>query len=254
MVTEKKKRNIWCAALVKFAAMLCMSILLLGGLLLCEKETLSAKDETTELTLTKRKETDSTAFQVNNLLPGDVETKDYCVKVTCEDTAMVYFRVDIKKGYDKLAEVLKCRVVLTDTGETLYDGLMKNLSETVSRGMPTEVKDGEELIYQITAYLDTSIGNEYQNTSLQADFVWRMEAEEHTASDTEDGDREQESSDTEDNVDDTLPSEQKGDGVTPGPDAGDDAKTLLWLGLGAWTALILVFLLIERRKGEMKHE
>lgn len=177
-MTEKKKRNIRYAALVKFAAMLCMSILLLGGLLLCEKETLLAKVETTELTLTKRKETDSTAFQVNNLLPGDAETKDYCVKVACEDSATVYFRVDIKKGYDKLAEALKCRVVLTDTGETLYDGLMKDLSETVSRGMPAEVKDGEELLYQITAYLDTSIGNEYQNTSLKADFVWWLEVAE----------------------------------------------------------------------------
>lgn len=222
----------------KWIAVLCISMFLLSELLLCEKQALAAGAETTELTLTKRKETESAAFHVNNLFPGDAQVNDYRVKVTCEDTARVYFRVDIKRGYEKLAEVLKCRVLLSDTGETLYDGLMKALSETAGREMPVEVKNGQELTYQITVYLDTSVGNEYQNTSLVADFVWWMEAEEHTTADTED----------------TLPSDQEDGSAPPEVDTGDDAKPLLWLGLSACAVLTLAVLLIERKKGETTHE
>lgn len=118
---------------------------------------------------------DNTAFRVTNMFPGDSETKYYCVRVAHKGDVVLRYHADIQPGYEKLAEVLKCRVKLLTTGETLYDGLMRDMPESLNHELPTDVSATSEVYYEITAYLDTSVGNDYQQKELIANFRWWVE-------------------------------------------------------------------------------
>ena len=75
----------------------------------------------------------------------------------------------------------------------------------------------DELYYEITAYLDTSVGNDYQNKDLIADFKWWVE---------ETG-----------NLDDS-------------PQTGDTSNILLWAVLAAGSLGMIIILLVTRRRKE----
>lgn len=124
------------------------------------------------ISLYQRHAEDNKPFQVGNMFPGDVETKYYCVRVSHSGDVVVHYRADVRPGYEKLAEVLRCRIVLLTTGETLYDGLMRDMPESLKHSVKTNSDTVSELYYEITAYLDTSVGNDYQNKDLIADFRW----------------------------------------------------------------------------------
>lgn len=120
----------------------------------------------------------NTAFRVVNMFPGDKETKNYSVKIEHKSSIVVHFSAKIRKGYEKLAEVLKCRVVLPYNGEVLYDGLMCDMPESLEHLLATKTNVTNYVDYEVTAYLDTSVGNEYMNKDLYADFrFWADEAE-----------------------------------------------------------------------------
>ena len=85
----------------------------------------------------------------------------------------VHYKAAVRPGYEKLAEVLMVRVDLLTTGETLYDGLMRDMPGSLTHKLTGSGDD--ELYCQITAYLDTSVGNEYQGKDLLADFKWWVE-------------------------------------------------------------------------------
>lgn len=127
------------------------------------------------LYLYEKHEGDNIPFDVQNMFPGDSITQNYCVRVDHKGTVTVRYHADIRPGFEKLAEVLKCRIVLLTTGETLYDGLMRDMPEALMHELPTDSKTTSELYYAITAYLDTSVGNDYQNKKLIADFRWWVE-------------------------------------------------------------------------------
>ena len=113
---------------------------------------------------------DNSPFNIENMFPGDSEIRYYCVRVSHKDSITVFFNADVRPGYEKLAEVLKCKVELLTTGETLYEGLMRDMPEKIAHILPTA--DDNELYYKITTYMETSVGNEYQNKELAADFIW----------------------------------------------------------------------------------
>lgn len=175
----------------------------------------SAK-EAAVISLYQKHGTDNKPFQVGNMFPGDVETKYFCVKISHSGDVIVRYHADIRPGYEKLAEVLRCRVVLLTTGETLYDGLMRDMPQSLDHRVTADQSTESELYYEITAYLDTSVGNEYQNKDLIADFRWWVQEEEH---------------------------------LDP-PKTGDASNIFLWAGLGAASLLILLFLVGKRRKEE----
>ena len=70
---------------------------------------------------------ENTPFAVGNMFPGDVETKYFRVRVSYHDKITVHYKATVRPGYEKLAEVLKVRVKLLSTGETMYDGLMRDM-------------------------------------------------------------------------------------------------------------------------------
>ena len=160
---------------------------------------------------------ENTPFQVGNMFPGDVETKYFRVRVSYHDKITVHYKATVRPGYEKLAEVLEVRVKLFSTGETLYDGLMRDMPESLTHKLASKKSDTDELYYEITAYLDTSVGNEYQNKDLIADFRWWVE---------ETG-----------NLDDS-------------PQTGDTSNILLWAVLAAGSLSLIIILHVTRRRKE----
>lgn len=160
---------------------------------------------------------ENTPFAVGNMFPGDVETKYFRVRVSYHDKITVHYKAIVRSGYEKLAEVLKVRVNLLSTGETMYDGLMRDMPESLTHKLASKKSTTDELYYEITAYLDTSVGNDYQNKDLIADFRWWVE---------ETG-----------NLDDS-------------PQTGDTSNILLWAVLAACSGSMMLLLLVTRRRKE----
>lgn len=160
---------------------------------------------------------ENTPFQVGNMFPGDAETKYFCVRVSYHDKITVHYKATVRPGYEKLAEVLKVRIKLLSTGEMLYDGLMRDMPESLTHKLASKKSTTDELYYEITAYLDTSVGNDYQNKDLIADFKWWVE---------ETG-----------NLDDS-------------PKTGDTSNILLWAVLAACSGSMMILLLVTRRRKE----
>jgi len=110
-------------------------------------------------------------FSVTNMFPGDAETQNDCVQVDHKGDVTVHFR----------AEVLKLRVSVG--GSVLYDGLMAEMPAAVDTLLPA---GSDTLDYQLTAYLDTSVGNPYMYQQLVADFYWWVADSEELAPPTGD--------------------------------------------------------------------
>ncbi len=162
---------------------------------------------------------DNQPFQASNMFPGDAETKYFCVRISHSGDVVVHYRADVRPGYEKLAEVLRCRVVLMTTGETLYDGLMRDMPESLKHSVETDTSTESELYYGITAYLNTDVGNAYQNQDLIADFRWWVQ-------DTENLDT---------------------------PPTGDSFRIYLWIALASGSLLILLLLVKKRRREECEN-
>ncbi|MBR5156631.1 MAG: hypothetical protein IKW59_02575 [Clostridia bacterium] len=131
---------------------------------------ISALAKENVLSIYKNNAEESVPFSVTNMFPGDCETNIYNISVSYNGTISVYFTADVRKGHEKLAEVLKCKVVLNGEDNPLYDGLLKDMPDL--EHSISAVNKTVDLIYKISVYLDTSVGNEYQNKQLVADFKW----------------------------------------------------------------------------------
>lgn len=206
-------------ALRCFALLLAVA-LLLGG-------TALAAQEETSLSLYRRHASDSTPFQATNLFPGDTLTKSYYIDVSYTGSLTLHFHADIRDGYEKLAEVLRCKVALRG-GAVLYDGLMRDMPQSLDCALPTTDEGSAMVVYDITAYLDTSVGNDYMSQPLYADFRWWVA--------TDSGDR----------------ADGTSGGVSGGkltPKTGDAAQPLVWLSLAALSMAGCALVLKKRQGG-----
>jgi hypothetical protein len=116
------------------------------------------------------------AFKITNMMPGDSETKLYCIKVKHNKNATIKFRAAIGERSEKLAEVIKCKVEIVGDDKVLYHGKMADMPEVIEYNVITDQQTETDLYYRVTAYLDTSVGNEYAEKSLAADFRWWTES------------------------------------------------------------------------------
>ena len=157
---------------------------------------------------------DNTPFAVGNMFPGDSETKYFCVQVSYHDKVTVHYKAVVRPGYEKLAQVLQVRVKLLTTGETLYDGGIAAMPQSLTHKLASESSVTQELYYEITAYLDTSVGNAYQNQDLIADFKWWVEET----------------------------------GSLDNPETGDASRSMLWTVAGVCSGGLLLLLVLRRRK------
>lgn len=172
------------------------------------------------LSLYKGKAEENEPFSVGNMFPGDSETKYYRVKVSYNGTVTVRYRADVRPGYEKLAEVLKVKITLPAVGEVMYDGLMRDMPQSVAYTLKSEKDTEDELYYEITAYLDTSVGNDYQYKDLIADFRWWVEES----------------------------------GSLIPPKTGDVSSVIPWIAVAAASGLFTVILIFRRRREEEENE
>lgn len=181
----------------------------------------AAARQATTIALYSAQPEENTPFRAGNLFPGDSETKYFRVQVSYHSPVTVQYTAVVRPGYEKLAEVLKVQVRLLTTGETMYDGLMRDMPESLSHRLVSQKATTDELYYAVTAYLDTSVGNAYQNKKLVADFRWWVE---------ETG-----------NLDDS-------------PKTGETVTVLLWVSLAAAAGLVLLLLTARKRKEEQNDD
>ena len=170
------------------------------------------------ISLYEGKAGDNERFEVSGMLPGDTETKYYCVKVNHEEDIALYFRTDITEQSKELGEVLHIKVTHLETGKVLCDA---PYAEVAGKAF-TEILGGNAqgettAYYRIDVSLATTVGNEYQGARLKADFAWYVEDE---------------------------------GALTP--PTGERVNVVLWIVLAA-SMLVLLILLVAGRKGEKRH-
>ena len=159
-------------------------------------------------------------FEVNNMLPGDSETKYFCVKAYHDVDIDLFFRAEVTEQTKNLGDVLHIKVTHLDTGRVLCDAPFSEIDgQEVSELLTANAEGETTAYYQIDVSLDTSVGNEYQAARLLADFAWYVEDE---------------------------------GGLTPPPQTGDTTNLVLWAVLAASSLLLLIFLW-KRRKEEGQH-
>lgn len=117
---------------------------------------------------------DNQPFQVGNMFPGDTANGSYRLLVSYRGEVTVHFNAKIQPGGEKLSKVLRVRVTMGSATEPIYDGLLRDLSD-LTYPLSSSGRTTDELLYQVVVYLDTSIGDEYQNCTLTADFHWWVE-------------------------------------------------------------------------------
>ncbi len=145
------------------------------GLLFAADSPSSEKPEK-QLLLFRRHPSENQAFRAENLFPGDSLEQTYRLRVSFSNQVTVRFSCRVYPGYEKLAEVLKLRLI--QDGQTVYDGLLRDLPEI--RNTLTGGKNAQaELVYECQVFLDSSVTNEYQNRALTADFCWQAEEPEN---------------------------------------------------------------------------
>lgn len=155
----------------RFIILVLLSFLI--SLFLCPCALAADSSDTEHLKLKRTQTTDNSRFSAANMFPGDQVTKNFCIQVKFKDAVDLHFRADVLPGSEKMAEVFKVKISVD--GEEKYDGLMKDAA--VSCPTAPNWLGTDEVDFTITAYLDTSVGSEYQNKSLRADFVWWFTAE-----------------------------------------------------------------------------
>ena len=183
---------------------------------------------------------DNAPFKAENMFPGDSEKNVYCVHVDHSADIDVRFGVDTDESGAKLAEVMNIRVILTETGDVLYEGLIKDFPESVVYTAEADTKTESEIFWQIETWLDTKVGNEYQQEKLTADFVWWIEADEIDETPADPGNDDSGKDDT-------------GKVDSENPETGDNFKIFMWVAIaGAALAGVLLVILTKKAK-ERKH-
>ena len=208
-----------------------------------------------EITLSGAAPSENVRFNLGNMFPGDSETKIFRVKVKHSGTVKVHCEAVVDTANTAAAEAMKVQVKIGQDGTEIYDGEMldmpNNAVYTLSGYGTTELK------YTIKAYIDTSVGNEFQNKSIKADFKWWLEDVYDGGSgsydkDKTDDDPDKDKPDDDPDKDKTDQDKDK-DGKETGkkggiPKTGDSQDLFLWIGLAALTGGGTIFLLGKKKQ------
>ena len=159
-------------------------------------------------------------FEVQNMFPGDTETRYFCVRAYHEEDITLFFRAEVTEQTKNLGDVLHIKVTHLDTGKVLCDAAFNEIDgEEFSELLTANAQEETTGYYQIDVFLDTSVGNEYQAAMLEADFEWYVKDE---------------------------------GGLVEPPQTGDTTNLVLWIVLAVSSLLLMVFLW-KRRKEEKRY-
>ncbi len=176
-------------------------------------------------------ENENVPFVLSNMFPGDSFTQEFVVKTQHSNPLTLSFHVEIRPGYEVMAEVLKFKVVLPEKNILLYEGLLIDIPNVLDYLQPANEK---EIKYRIEASLDTSVGNEYQSKELIADFSWWY-TQESSGSGGGGGQR---------------PPENPPSLEVTSPKTGDENNLTIYMVLGTLSLTIIIFMLLLKKRGE----
>ncbi len=176
------------------------------------------KPTAAKLELYEGKTGDNQRFEVRNMLPGDTETKYFCVKAHHDKDIELFFKTDITEQTKALGEVLHIKVTHLETGKVLCDAPFNEINGAeFSELLKANGDKATTAYYKIDVSLATSVGNEYQAALLKANFNWYVKDE---------------------------------GGLTPSPSTGDNFNLALWIMLAVSSLLLLIFLWKRRKEDE----
>ncbi len=175
----------------------------------------NAQNKATTIALHKNQPSDNEKFTVENMLPGDAETKYFAVKVNHHADVIVYFKTEVTEQTKNLADVLHIKVTHLDSSKVLYDGTFADMNID-GYGVSFETTQSTETVayYKIEVSLPTSTGNEYQAAKLMADFDWFV----------------------------------KDTGPLDSPQTGDNSNIALWVVIMCSSLAIMLILLFGKRR------
>lgn len=218
------KRTITTQSLARGFAGLLLAFALTG------RQVLAAEPQ---LVLDKNQPSVNQSFSVTDMLPGDAVEEQYTLQVHRSGVITLLFDVIVTDETGDLGEALNIQVTDATAGTALASGTFDQVRDQVYR---VQLPDGSGRIdrdFTIRVWMDTSVGNEYQNSSLEADFRWYVEGE---------------------------PAGPDEPAATPAPgqlipaQTGDPSSLALWIALAAACALALAFIRIKTKGGRGQHE
>lgn len=193
------------------------------------------------LELYKRHVEDNEAFNVSNMVPGDKVTKDFTVRIYHDDPLTLYFAAQITEQTKNLGDVLQVCVTDKDSGSIICRGTFAELNgKEFSQDIASSSGGSTDVTYQVDAWLDTSVGNEYQQALLKADLQWYVKGGQSPTEPTEP-------------TGPTKPTEPTGPVTPGGGDGGLNAKTgdtmniVLWTVFAACALAIIIMLIVSRK-------
>lgn len=135
--------------------------------------TLPAGEEATRLELFRGQPAANEKFHADNLFPGDQLTRYYCVRVNHDQPVQIFFRCDITDQTKSLGDGLEISVTRLGGNGALCAGTFSEVNgKTWGETFQPSARGVTELYYRVDVSADTSLGNEYQQASLDADFTW----------------------------------------------------------------------------------
>lgn len=156
----------------RIICILCVLLVLSGAGLVVVSAAPGSGDSPT-LELYKSPASDNEAFDVSNMVPGDKVTKDFTVRIHHNDPLTLYFKAEVTEQTKKLGDVLQVSVTDEDSGETICRGTFAELDGVeFSQAITGSAGGSTDVTYRVDAWLDTSVGNEYQQALLKADLYW----------------------------------------------------------------------------------
>lgn len=186
-----------------------------------------------QLVLDKSQPSVNQSFSAAGMLPGDAVTEQYTLQVHRSGVITLLFDVIVTDETGDLGEALNIQVTDATGGAVLAEGTFDEVTGQVYR---VQLPDGSGRIdrdFTIRVWMDTSAGNEYKNSSLEADFRWYVEGE---------------------------PAGPDEPAATPAPgqlipaQTGDPSSLALWIALAVACALALAFIRIKTQRGRGQHE
>ena len=175
------------------------------------------KPQAPKLELYQGKPGDNQKFEVRNMLPGDTETKYFCVRAYHNKDITLFFKTDITEQTKSLGDVLHIKITHMETDKVLCDAPFSEINgQEFSELLKKNAQGETTAYYRIDVSLDTSVGNEYQAALLKADFNWYVKDE---------------------------------GGLTP-PQTGDTTNIVMWAVLALSSLLLMLLLLLGRRRKE----
>lgn len=124
-------------------------------------------------------------FVLTNLLPGDNETKYYCLKVYHEYDLKVYFESTIQEETKNLGDALQLSLKQVNASEPIIASSFRSINKlSYPVLLPKNDKGYTNVYYQLDVSLDSSTNNAYQGALLKGDFKWYVSDEEYNALDS----------------------------------------------------------------------